>query len=120
MRPQPCSILLLIGLVLAVAPARAEPPACSKPLGSRFGLCDVRQWLRCWCPDDYCTKPLPCVACVLTGCVDDYCPKELPGVPCCPRGCVDDYCPKNCPLGPGKLCEPWYTCGPINACGCKK
>lgn len=66
----------------------------------------------CWCPDDYCPKSMPVVPPNPKGCVDDYCRKTLPGVPPNAKGCVDDYCRKTCPLFLGKLCEPWYRCGP--------
>jgi hypothetical protein len=70
----------------------------------------------CWCPDDYCPKPLPCVIPTATGFVDDYCPKTLPCVPSTPKGCVDDYCPKTCPIILESNCQPWYICGPPETC----
>ncbi len=67
----------------------------------------------CWCADDYCRKSLPCTPHNAKGCTDDYCRKTLPHMPCNPKGCADDYCPKKCSLFLGKLCEPWYRCGPV-------
>jgi hypothetical protein len=58
----------------------------------------------CWCPDDYCPKPLPCPPCKdCNCCCDDYCPKPMPCPPCkdC-NCCCDDYCPKPAP----NLCIP--------------
>lgn len=71
---------------------------------------------RCCCPDDYCSKPLPCVEPNPRGCCDDYCRKPLPCVPPTPKGCCDDYCPKCCPIFLRKPCESWYTCGPPELC----
>ena len=111
MRPCLCLVVLLV----TCAPrAHADDP---RPLfdGCRWAfpkLCDEWRQRRCWCPDDYCPKKLPCVPPNARGCVDDYCPKTLPCVPPNPKGCVDDYCPRCCPLFLGSLCEPWYTCSP--------
>ena len=92
MRPCLCLIVLL---ATCAAPAHAGEP---RPLfdGRHWyfpQLCAEWRWRRCWCPDDYCRKTLPCV-------------------PPNAKGCVDDYCPKTCPLLLDRLCEPWYTCGP--------
>ena len=111
MRPCLCLIALL---ATCAAPAHAGEP---RPLfdGRHWyfpQLCAEWRWRRCWCPDDYCRKTLPCVPPNAKGCVDDYCPKTLPCVPPNAKGCVDDYCPTKCPLFLGGLCEPWYTCGP--------
>ena len=92
MRPCLCVAVLLV----TCAPrAHADDP---RPLfdGCRWAfpkLCDEWRQRCCWCPDDYCPKTLPCV-------------------PPNAKGCVDDYCPRNCPLFLGRLCEPWYSCGP--------
>jgi hypothetical protein len=75
-------------------------------------LCAEWRERKCWCPDDYCWKSLPCTPPNEKGCVDDYCRKPLPcGLPNA-QGCVDDYCPKTCPIMLGNLCEPWYRCVP--------
>jgi hypothetical protein len=111
MRPCLCLIVLL---------ATCAAPACAGEPRLMFDghhwyfpqLCAEWRWRRCWCPDDYCPKTLPCVPPNAKGCVDDYCQKALPCVPPNAKGCVDDYCPKKCPLFLGGLCEPWYTCGP--------
>jgi hypothetical protein len=113
-------ILLFVALILGATSARAEPPSCGPAPWRPPRLCDLRHWLKGWCPDDYRPKGLPHVPCVPPGCVDDYCPKGLPRVPWCLTGCVDDYCPKCCPVCPGKPFEPWYTCGPAGSCGCPK
>lgn len=67
-----------------------------------------------WCPDDYCPKPLPAVACLPKSCERDcYCPKPLPRIPCpAPRGCAETYCPKPLPRVLCPVPGPWYTCGP--------
>ena len=113
MKPITFSTILVLAWTLCQSPAQAQAP---RPLfdGCRWsipGLCDQWRQRQCWCPDDYCPKPLPCVGPNAKGCVDDYCPKALPCVPPNPKGCVDDYCPKTCPIWLGKLCEPWYRCG---------
>jgi hypothetical protein len=85
------SLVWLSGSVLA-----AEP--CDKPLGSqlRCASCAVNP---CWCPDDYCRKPLPRIPCLpLRYAADDYCRKPLPRIPCpALGGCADDYCRKPLP-----------------------
>jgi len=70
----------------------------------------------CWCPDDYCPKPLPLVRKNPQCCLpDDCCRKELPPAPCrAPVGGCDDYCGKPWPAVP-KGCEPWYKCVPACA-----
>jgi hypothetical protein len=82
------------------------------------------EWLerKCWGPDDYARKCLPCVPPNAKGVVDDYCKKSLPVVSPNPVGCVDDYCPKPCPIWLRCLSEPWYRkalpddqCGPCRA-----
>jgi hypothetical protein len=111
MRPCLCLVALL---VTCVPVARAEEPRQLFD-GCRWAfpkLCEQWHQRCCWCPDDYCAKPLPCVPPNAKGCVDDYCRKPLPCVPPNAKGCVDDYCPRTCPLFLGRLCEPWYTCGP--------
>jgi hypothetical protein len=116
-----CCLCLAVLLVMSASSAYAEEP---RPLfdgcGWSFPKLHV-EWhqRKCWCPDDYCPKPLPSVPCNAKGCVDDYCPKPLPSVPCNAKGCVDDYCPRTCPLSLGRLCEPWYTCGPSRCCPTK-
>jgi len=94
-------------------------PACAKPacaalrVSSRGPLAQAIGDQRCcaqcaaqpcWCPDDYCPKPQPCVPCPnYCVCPDTYCPKPQPCVPC-PNYCVypDTYCPKPAP----NLCIP--------------
>lgn len=67
----------------------------------------------CWCPDDYCYKPMPCPPLLPPcGCANDYCGKPLPCPPLLPPcGCVNDYCPKP-PVSCPRNCEPWYRCVP--------
>jgi hypothetical protein len=110
--------LLALGLLIGLPAARAQAP---QPLfdGCHWtypSLVILWQQRKCWCPDDYCLKALPCVPPRACGCVDDYCYKNLPCVPANPRGCVDDYCRKTCPIPLGCNCEPWYTCGPPQNC----
>ena len=87
----------------------ASPLAVSDrgPLARSIGqqrCCAGCATLPCWCPNDYCSKPQPCIACPCTcGCPVDYCRKPLPCAPCVSRcGCPDDYCPKPAP----NLCIP--------------
>jgi hypothetical protein len=106
--------LSLVALLIFGASARADEPwllfdGCHWTLPK---LCEQWRQRGCWCPDDYCSKPLPHVPPNPVGCVDDYCQKPLPCVRPNSRGCVDDYCPRSCPLSLGKLCEPWYRCPP--------
>jgi hypothetical protein len=75
-------------------------------------LCNLWRQRKCWAPDDYCAKCLPCPPPRVGGCGDDYDCKPLPCVPCNLCGCVDDYCPKQCPILLRGNCEPCYTCGP--------
>jgi len=53
----------------------------------------------CCCPDNYCKKPMPCIACPnWCGCPDDYCKKPMPCIACPSScGCPDDYCKKPFP-----------------------
>lgn len=107
-----CLLVLLCSNVAAFA----QQPVFD---GARWHLPSLREsWSlrRCWCPDDYGAKPLPCVRCNPKGCVDDYVCKPQPTVPCNPRGCIDDYCPKCCPIWM-KVGEPWYRCVPTDL-GC--
>jgi hypothetical protein len=111
--------VLVVAMSAWLPAARAQEP---QPLfdGCHWiypRLCVLWQQRKCWCPDDYCPKPLPCVRPGPCGCVDDYCFKKLPWVPPNAKGCADDYCPKTCPILLGSNCEPWYTCGPPQSCG---
>src|SRR4051794_10408790 len=109
---------LLIAWSLHPTAAQAQPPSvlfdgCKWSFPS---LCEMWGQRKCWCPDDYRAKTMPCVPPNPRGCVDDYCAKKLPCVPANPRGCVDDYCPRQCPLILRGNVEPWYTCGTPEAC----
>lgn len=73
-------------------------------------FCPPRLSLSGCCPDDYASKPAPCLPPIWCpkGC-DDYREKPLPWLPpeYCPKGC-DDYVGK--PL-PGLPCDlPWMKC----------
>jgi hypothetical protein len=110
--------LVAIGVLICLPSVRAQAPqrlfdGCQWTYPS---LCVLWKQRKCWCPDDYLAKPLPCVRPNPRGCTDDYCPKNLPCVPPNPKGCVDDYCRKACPLLLPSNCEPWYTCGPPQNC----
>jgi hypothetical protein len=84
-----------------------------RPRGVRGqGDCGSEVCPRCNCPDDYCPKPMPCVACghATVGC-DDYCAKPAPCPPA-DRDTVwcDDYCEKEwlaqpCQPLPGASCS---------------
>ena len=101
-------VLLSLGVVLH---AQAPCTSCGLP-----SLQDGWLSRKCWCPDDYDSKSLPCVAPNCRGCCDDYCPKPVPCVtPNC-RGCCDDYCRKACPTLFGIGCGSWYQCGPSPTC----
>jgi hypothetical protein len=116
MKPSRYAFIAVLAWAVWQQAARAQEPGMLFD-GCRWAfpsLCKQWQERKCWCPDDYCTKTLPCVPPNRKGCVDDYCPKPLPCVTPNAKGCVDDYCPKTCPLFLGKLCEPWYTCGQLN------
>ena len=110
---KPCLSLCAL-LVLSTSCAQADEPVWLFN-GCHWMFPKLRdEWRQraCCCPDDYCRKPLPCVPPNAKGCVDDYCGKPLPCVPPNRQGCVDDYCRKSCPIFLGRLCEPWYHCGP--------
>jgi len=109
---------LILVLLVAVMPGnavRADWPSTWKKVRKCFEAPNcwrcVPKW--CPCPDDYCKKPLPGVACAPTGCCDDYCKKLQPCVRCVATGCCDDYCRKTLPpcptIGPG-CCYPAGTC----------
>ena len=105
------ALITIASTALPVAAQAQSPWMLFDGCGWSFPkLCKEWQERRCWCPDDYCAKPLPGVAPNKPGCIDDYCPKRLPCVPPNAKGCTDDYCPKSCPLLLGPLCEPWYRC----------
>ena len=87
---------LLVGVFLGSGVIHAGEPPCTW-----FGW-DLRhawQARKCWCPDDYHCKPLPCF-------------------PPCVTGCVNDYCPKKCPLIVPSCFPPWYVCVPAAGGGC--
>jgi len=110
---------IVLTVLVGLPAARAENPQVLFD-GCRWSfprLDLLWQQRKCWCPDDYCRKPLPCPPPRVGGCgFEDYCAKPMPCVPANPKGCVDDYCPKNCPILLGPTCEPWYTCGPQQNC----
>ena len=114
MKPIVYAAVLIVAGTVGQSAARAESPwplfdGCKWSFPSLHDLWQQRQ---CWCPNDYTSKPMPCVLPNEKGCVDDYCRKPMPCVsPNCP-GCVDDYCPKTCPIGLGSNIFPWYQCGP--------
>lgn len=104
--------------VTQYATGKDAPPttAVSKPVLSSLDRelkCTRCAAVPCCCPDDYCRKPLPCIACPqLPSTCDNYCRKPLPciQVPCLP-GCPDDYCRRPFP----QLCwpaNPDCHCGP--------
>ncbi|MHB1036187.1 MAG: hypothetical protein ACYC35_15960 [Pirellulales bacterium] len=86
---------------------------CDRSLGAEL-RCTRCAAIPCWCPDDYCPKPLPCVPCLKRSCLpDDYCPKPLPCVPCrAASTCVDDYCPKPLPVLCWPLSRQFLRCPP--------
>jgi hypothetical protein len=103
--------LLIVGIALGARAEAAEPSGgwWLWPGISLHPPC-------CCCCDDYCPKPLPCVAPFKCFGCDDYCPKPLPCVaPFKCFGC-DDYCPKPCVVVEPLCCGPNYTCGPPPAC----
>jgi hypothetical protein len=66
-----------------------------------FG-CDLRnawQARKCWCPDDYHRKPLPCD-------------------PLCGTGYGNNHGPRICPLIGPPCIPPWYVCVPAAGGGC--
>src|SRR4051794_10096016 len=103
------SISVAILVLLAGGTVKAAEPDCF-------------WWLRPWpinrstcpcCPDDYCSKPLPCPPCAMRCCgPDDYCSKQLPTV--CPTKCFgcDDYRPKCLPKIPCGCYPIGANCGP--------
>jgi hypothetical protein len=118
MKPTISLLALVLTWNAASTTGRAEPPA---PLfdGCKWsfpGLCQLWAGRKCWCPDDYARKTMPCVTPNAKGCVDDYSPKPFTCPVAVAPGCVDDYCRKTCPIHLGSNCEPWYICGPPDAC----
>ena len=120
---KPVVYSVVAGLALAAWPSAARTQE-TWPLfdGCRWsfpGLCNMWRQRRCWAPDDYCPKRLPCPPPRVGGCCDDYHGKPVPCVPCNPRGCVDDYCPKQCPILLRGNCELCCTVRPqANGRGC--
>lgn len=111
--------MVVLGAILGAcaAPARALAGDGASPCAA-WGL--RLPWANhaCGCcPDDYCQKPLPPVACPPCGTsCDTYCRKPLPGVPCLEPACSPD-CYRVKPLPPcPRACEPWYICGPRQCC----
>ena len=71
------------------------------------------------CPDDYCCKPQPCMACTCCCCPDDYCCKPMPS--CFPwicGHCPDNYCCKPFPRFCWPLTPVHYSCGTSNCRKC--
>lgn len=60
-----------------------------------------------WATDDYCSKPMPCIACPKWKVADgDYCPKCPPEPPFwLPTRLCDDYLRKPCPECPRIPCH---------------
>lgn len=101
---------VVVAMVLAAAFLECvkadEQPTCNP------AACECRTGLMLCCPDDYCTKLLPCP--IHPGpcrCPDCYCRKPAPCLVSPGRFCCDDYCPKPVPC----LCWPKlpvpYSCG---------
>jgi hypothetical protein len=119
---------LVAGLSVTATSLWAEPPGQSlrESLWPFPPLRDLWHKPRCWCPDDYCPKRLPHVACNDGWLPDDYCPKPLPcAAPPAPLGCADDYCAKSCGIRMRICCGPEYTCGPAgtggkSGCACSR
>ncbi len=115
MKPVPACLIALLFSLGSRAPAEEKWPLFD---GCRWDFPPLEdQWLarRFGCPDDYCPKPLPSVACTPRGCVDDYCSKPLVCPQGSPRGCVDDSCRKGFPL----WITPWFPpacCARPNDC----
>jgi hypothetical protein len=114
MKPITYSVIAVVALAAWSPTARTQETwplfnGCSWSFPSH---CNLWRQRKCWAPDDYCSKRLPCPPPCVGGCIDDYHGKPLPCVPCNRRGCVDDYCPKQCPILLRGNCEPWYTVGP--------
>lgn len=107
------AVVVLGCLIPGCTTIGANGRVCGKTL---FPACLQRGCLNdcgCWCPDDYCRKPLPGDPCgTAECCCDDYCGKPSPAVPCpTPTVCCDDYCskpwcPPPCRPIPGATCPP--------------
>ena len=112
------AVILVVGLC-ALGARNLQGPLCQAagPNGTT-GVAPgcPAQCAPCCCPDTYCPKPLPVVACLPRSCsCDTYCPKPLPRVPCVALGCGGDtYCPKPLPRILCPVLGPWYTCGPAD------
>jgi len=107
------SACCLLALLPATAQAAGPWPLFDGQCWNFPRLHELWRKRDCWCPDDYCPKPLPDCLPIPKGCGDDYCAKPLPFVPANAPGCGCDYRPKCCPLYLWLCAEPWYRCGPV-------
>ena len=73
--------------------------------------CECRAGLMLCCPDDYCSKPLPCLVHPRTCCPDNYCAKPFPCLQSPECFCCDNYCPKPLPCLCWRLSAAEYSCG---------
>ena len=103
-RVAPVVIVLGSGMLAAAGEPSGDGPqcllraCCSSPLLTG-------------CPDDYCRKSMPGVACLPCGQPDDYCRKLLPRIGRLPCGEPDDYCRKPYPALVCPPVSPFLQCG---------
>jgi hypothetical protein len=101
------AVLFLVGYAL---PTSTSDASSDGTVGGAHRTCCSKPLLT-GCPDDYCRKPLPRVACLPCSEPNDYCRKPLPRIGRLPCGVPDDYCRKPWP----QLCRPLrpehYNCG---------
>lgn len=80
----------------------------------RMTCTDCTQYsLQLHCPDDYCSKPMPCLPRIsYCTALNDYCCKPLPCLlESCQPVCPDHYCHKPIP------CLRWQPVGAAYRCG---
>ncbi len=70
------------------------------------------------CPDDYCSKPMPCMVPFKYCGPDDYCCKPMPCVAPFKYCGPNDYCSKPPPAILPLCPTPLYTCGPPPTSDC--
>ncbi len=100
-------LAVLLGSAAMSRPSVAEEAACTA------GVCQPAAGPRLYCPDDYCSKPLPWLTCgrVCFG-PDCYCSKPLPWLrPPGPFCCNGSYCPKPLPKLGWPCVDAEYSCG---------
>jgi hypothetical protein len=107
--------ILTLSMLAALLGARVANAQSVLPRGHAPAQCH-QDSKPCGCPDDYCRKPWPRIACRPCGEPFCYCGKPWPRIwiLCC--GECDVYCRKPCPQHCRPLRQDFYTCGQPDYC----